>query len=109
MLTYHMPALFQNSVYITSLKNHPGTSLVVQWFRLHTSTSGGAVSTPYSGTKTWHAAQYGQSKFKNFSSPLEKRNHPNLRSKYYHKPHFTGEEIEAEKGKWPTTLISKSC
>ena len=42
------------------------------------------------------------------SSPLEKRNHPNLRSKYYHEPHFT-EEIEAEKGKWPSTLISKSC
>ena len=102
-----MPALFQNSVYIT-LKNHPGMSLVVQWFRLHTSTSGGAVSSPRSGTKTWHAAQHGQSKFKSFSSPLEKRNHPNLRSKCYHKPHFT-EEIEAEKGRWPSTLISESC
>ena len=73
-----MPTICQHcskTLYIT-LKNHPGTSLVVQWLRLHTSTSGGAVSSPRSGTKSWHAAQHGQSKFKNFQFSFRKEKSP---------------------------------
>ena len=39
---------------------HCGTSLVVQWFRLCTSTAGGAGSIPGPGTKIPHALQCGQ-------------------------------------------------
>ena len=35
----------------------PGTSLVAQWLRLHTSTTGGMGSIPGQGTKISHATQ----------------------------------------------------
>ena len=37
-----------------------GTSLTVQWLKLHASTSGGAGLIPGQGTKILHAAQRGQ-------------------------------------------------
>ena len=40
----------------------PGTSLVVQWLRLCSSTTGGRGSTPGRGTKIPHAAPHGQEK-----------------------------------------------
>ena len=46
-----------------------GTSLAVQWLRLHTSTAGGAGSTSGQGTKILHAAQCRQSKNKNRTPP----------------------------------------
>ena len=39
-----------------------GTSLVVQWLRLHASTAVGAGSIPGQGTKIPHATQHGQTK-----------------------------------------------
>ena len=39
-----------------------GTSLAVQWLRLHASTAGGADSTPHWGTKTPHDAPRGPKK-----------------------------------------------
>ena len=41
-----------------------GTSLAVQWLRLHASTSGGAGLIPGRGTRIPHAAQSGQKKKK---------------------------------------------
>ena len=41
-----------------------GTSLVVQWLRLHTSTSGGVGLIPDQGSMTPHATQCGQTKIK---------------------------------------------
>ena len=41
-----------------------GTSLVVQWLRLHASTAGGAGSIPGWGTKIPHALWYGKKKKK---------------------------------------------
>ena len=41
-----------------------GTSLAIQWLRLHTSNVGGTGSIPGRGTKIPHATQRGQ-KFKN--------------------------------------------
>ena len=41
-----------------------GTSLVVQWLRLHVSTAGGVDSIPSLGTKIPHATQHGQKKKK---------------------------------------------
>ena len=44
---------------------YPGTSMGVQWLRLHASTVGDtAGSIPGQGTKIWHAVWHGQ-KFKN--------------------------------------------
>ena len=37
-----------------------GTTLVVQWLRLHTSTAGGGGSIPGQGTKISHALGHGQ-------------------------------------------------
>ena len=39
-----------------------GTSLVVQWLRLHASIAGGTGSIPGRGTKILHAMWYGQKK-----------------------------------------------
>ena len=39
-----------------------GTSLAVQWLRLHTSTAGGAGSIPGGGTKIPRATRHGQKK-----------------------------------------------
>ena len=47
-----------------------GTSLAVQWLRLHTSTAGGTVSIPGQGTKIPHAALCGQKKKKVFQCEL---------------------------------------
>ena len=44
---------------------------MVQWLRLHAPTAGGTGSIPGRGTKTPHAAQYGQKKKENYS--CEKR------------------------------------
>ena len=41
-----------------------GTSLAVQWLRLHTSTSGVTGSIPGEGTKIPHAARHGQKRKK---------------------------------------------
>ena len=41
-----------------------GTSLVVQWLRLHASTAGGGGSIPGQGTKIPHALGHGQKKKK---------------------------------------------
>ena len=41
-----------------------GTSLVVQWLRLHTSTSGGVGLIPEQGSMILHATQCGQTKIK---------------------------------------------
>ena len=38
----------------------PGTSLGIQWLRIHTSIAGGTGSIPGQGTKTLHASQQGQ-------------------------------------------------
>ena len=46
-------------------KKNWGTSLAVQWLRLHASTAGGAGSIPGGGTKILHAVWCGQKK-KNF-------------------------------------------
>ena len=43
----------------------PGTSLVVQWLRLHASTAGGTGLTPGRGTKIPHAMWRSQKKIKN--------------------------------------------
>ena len=42
-----------------------GTSLAVQWLRLHASTAGGTSSIPGRGTKIPHAASHGQKNNKN--------------------------------------------
>ena len=46
------------------LKHHIGTSLVVQWLRLRSSTAGGRGSIPGQGTKIPHASRRGQKKKK---------------------------------------------
>ena len=45
-------------------KKKGGTSLVVQWLRLHTSSAGGMGSIPGRGTKILHVVQCGQKKKK---------------------------------------------
>ena len=45
-------------------KKKLGTSLVVQWLRLHASNAGGAGSLPGWGTKIPHAPQHGSAKKK---------------------------------------------
>ena len=42
------------------VKGQPGTSLAVQWLRLHASNAGGTGSIPGQGTKIPHAAWQGQ-------------------------------------------------
>ena len=48
------------------LKSFSGTSLVVQWLRLHTSNAGGRGSVPGQGIKIPHATWYSKKK-KSFS------------------------------------------
>ena len=49
-------------------KSSSGTSLAVQWLRLHASTAGGAGSIPGWGTKILHAVRRGQKKKEKKSS-----------------------------------------
>ena len=42
---------------------HLGTSLVIQWFRLHASNAGGVGSIPGWGTNIPHAVEHGQKFF----------------------------------------------
>ena len=42
-------------IYMRNLKYYPGTSLAVQWLRLHASTAGGTDLIPGQGTKIPHA------------------------------------------------------
>ena len=43
-----------------AFREYSGTSLAVQWLRLHTSTAGGTGSVPGQGTESLHAAWHGQ-------------------------------------------------
>ena len=47
---------------LISLSLNLGTTLEVQWLRLHASTAGGAGSIPGQGTKITHAARHSQKK-----------------------------------------------
>ena len=49
--------------------NAPGISLLVQWLRLHASTTGDAGSIPDQGTEILHAAQHGPKTNKNYITP----------------------------------------
>ena len=51
--------MFKN---VHNKKLNEGTSLAVQWLRLHASTAGGMGLTPGRGTKMPHAVQHGQKK-----------------------------------------------
>ena len=49
---------------LSEMSDRDGTSLVVQWLRLCSSTSGGLGSIPGEGTKISHATWHGQKKKK---------------------------------------------
>ena len=51
-------------IMLSEISDRDGTSLVVQWLRLCSSTSGGLGSIPGQGTKIWHATWRGQKKKK---------------------------------------------
>ena len=50
-----------------------GTSLAVQWLKLHTPSAGGMGSVPGRGTKILHAARSGQKKQKNKKNKYRKK------------------------------------
>ena len=51
-------------IMLSEISDRDGTSLVVQWLRLCSSTSGGLGSIPGLGTNIWHATWHGPKKKK---------------------------------------------
>ena len=59
-----MQDLYAENYKMLSQEINEGTSLAVQWLRLHASTAGGTGSIPGCGTKIPHAMWHGQKKKK---------------------------------------------
>ena len=76
-----------------------GTSLAVQWLRLHASTAGGAGSIPGRGTKIPHAAWHSQKNEKENSLYNKK-----TVSEYRDKCTLLGQEINFARLKWTRGL-----
>ena len=67
-----------HSILKTALWKILGTSLVIQWLRLFTSTAGGAGSIPGQGTKILHAVQHGQEIKRKKKKKKERKEKKNL-------------------------------
>ena len=59
---YNLDIRGSDNTEILSKKSYEGTSLAVQWLRLHASTAGDVGSIPDRGTKIPHAVQWGRKK-----------------------------------------------
>ena len=62
----------QHAINCKTLNTLWGTSLVVQWLRLHAASAGGMGSIPHRGTKISHAVKSGQKTKINEGDPIQK-------------------------------------